>query len=211
MTVRLPWVIWVPDLARASAYTPGACFAAAATSTSPQGSARTCLPDSADWNRASHDVATRVASSWLAGVLGASVPSEPPSDGDAPSVGWPSSSPAGCCTSTRAGLPWLSLLTASGTAGSTSQVSGREPAATPKSRTEESWPPSSTVSSQASSSATRPSASWRTWCRIGTTSAVSMGLPRPSGGSYGRKVRARPSATMSRPEALVPRACTPNQ
>ena len=70
------------------------------------------------------------------------------------------------------GLPATRSRTASGTAGSTSQVTGREPAAAPKSTSERRDPPLSSVRAQAETSTIRPLGPYRTSWRIGITSAV---------------------------------------
>jgi hypothetical protein len=131
----------VPDRARASAYTAVSRFAAAATSRSPYGRASTCLSVTARWSFASHGKATAAGSSPVgAGSSGAAVPdSLAVASGDGVADSSPTPVPSSSrATRARAGLPLASRRAESGTAGSTSQVIGRPPAASPKSRTEES-------------------------------------------------------------------------
>ena len=96
--------------------------------------------------------------------------------------------------SERGGLPAASARTASGTAGSTSQVIGRDPAEAPKSTIERSRPPGESARVQAGTSVRRPSRVNVTRRRRGTTSAVSTDA-RPG---HEQEGRARPSAAVSR-------------
>ena len=207
---RLPWVILVPDRARASAYTSGACLAAAATSTSPQGSASTCLPDSACWNRASHDVGDPGGLRLLgrrAGRVGAARAAV--ATGDAGRR--PSSLAGGALTSARGRVALVELADRVGH-GRVHQP-GQRPGAGGHAEVEDRGELAALVQRVQPGVLVGDPA-------VGLVEHLVPdrhhergvdGLAAALRGTYGRKVRARPSATVSRPSALVPRACTPNQ
>ena len=107
--------------------------------------------------------------------------------------------------SERGGLPAARRAAASITAGSTSQVSGRSPAATPKSTRARSWPPGESVAVQPARSAMPavgvvPDGAPDRDDQGGVDGAVVVA------GTSGRKVRARPSATLVAPVVGLSRA-----
>ncbi len=121
---------------------------------------------------------------------------------DSSSASSPSSpsSAAGRAPSERGGLPSASRRTASSRAGSTSQVTGA-PGAAPKS-TSESEPPASESVCGPAGEVGEPAVggSWRT-ARADRHDQRGVDRPASVFGTSGRKVRARPSATSSRPSA----------
>ena len=201
----------------------GSLRTAADTSRSPKGRVST------DWERAmvrkrwSH--ASAAAATAAAASSGSSGSSPDPDGGGgvrlpvapsvvAPSVGvsvglgsWPGTSRSGSML--RAGLPWASRTRATSTAGSTSQLYGAPSAASAMSSTPSRLPPSSSRRCHRSTPPMRPASSYQTGLRIERMTEASC-VPPPVG-SFGMKVRARPSATASRGTELSPSAWMPIQ
>ena len=110
------------------------------------------------------------------------------------------------------GLPWPKSSRASSTAGSTSQETLWVGAVAPKSASRVSRPSGPVRPTQRAGPFRLPSAARRARSRSGsTTETGTVRVRARSAVTRGMKVRARPSATRSRPSGLAPRACTPIQ
>ena len=127
-------------------------------------------------------------------------------------------SPASSCRrgapdpTTAGGCPGRSPSSASSTAGSTTQVRGTSPADEPKSASRDRRPSGAVRCTQRVGPLRLPSAARRARSRTGSTTDSGTVCSRASDfGTNGMNVRARPSASRSRPSGLVPRACTPIQ
>ncbi len=143
--------------------------------------------------------------------LGLGLPSGSPSPWS-PSVPSPVSVRRRSGPSDNGGLPCAKSCNASSTAGSTTQVTGALPAEEPKSASRERRPSGAVSCTQRDGPLRLPSAARRARSRNGSTTDRGTVRCRASSlGMSGMNVRARPSATRSRPSLVVPSACTPNQ
>ena len=140
---------------------------------------------------------------------GASVGSAPSSGAGVSEVGLLGPGMLGSGTMLRAGLPRSSRVSATSTAGSTSQLYGVPSAESAMSSTPSRLPPSPSRFSHRSSPATLPSSVNQTGLRSERMTDVSA---EPSAlGRAGMNVRARPSANPSRGTAPSPKAWIPIQ
>ncbi len=206
--------IAIRDVVCAPVSSSGARWLAADASTSPYGNVSSCLPASAVGSRFSHSCPWTAAAATAAGSVGSvgSVRASPVpvvADGDSVGAGSSPSSTGSAAGGIRDGLPATREFTAAITAGSISQVIGREPASTPISSRVLNRPPGARSTAQRAGWSTRPSAAYTMRLRSWRTSAVGS-AGRPSSTS-GMNVRARPSARSSRPSTFSPSACTPSQ